>query len=103
MMATEEVQRRRTVEVRVKLSPAMAEEFGSIAADRGALPATLAAIAIGEYVEKVRQNRKLTQMVALDASKRIADAFTPERMVELQKALLSDPEVVAVMAQHVNG
>jgi hypothetical protein len=91
-MAEVEDTRRRTAEVRVKLSPAMAERFSSIAEGRGVLPATLAALAIGEYVEKYDQQVRMGQMVALDASKRFADAFTAgDGFSKLLSTLINDP------------
>ena len=38
---------RRTEELRVKLAPSLAAEFSAIAQGRGVLPATLAALALG--------------------------------------------------------
>lgn len=90
--------RRRSVEVRVKLSQGLSDEFSAIADARGLLPATLAATALGEYVERHRQQASITRMVALDASKRMADAFTdPDKLSKLMAAALSEPAVVALI------
>lgn len=87
--------RRRSVEVRVKLSPALAEEFSSIAEGRGLLPATLAAAALGEYVERHRQQAAIARMVAIDASKRMTEAFSdPEAMGKALSVALANPGVV---------
>ncbi len=88
--------RRRSVEVRVKLSPALADEFSSIAEGRGLLPATLAAVALGEYVEKHRQNVTIARMVAMDLSKRASAAFAdPDALGKAIAVAMSDPQVVA--------
>lgn len=90
--------RRRSVEVRVKLSQALSDEFSSIAEGRGLLPATLAAAALGEYVERHRQQASIARMVALDASKRMSELFTDgERMGKVFAAALSEPSVLAVI------
>jgi predicted transcriptional regulator len=48
---------RRTVPVRVKVSPDVATRLDAIARPRGLTSATLAALAVGEYVERYeRQN-----------------------------------------------
>lgn len=92
--------RRRSVEVRVKLSPGLSDEFSSIAEARGLLPATLAAAALGEYVERHRQQASISRMVALDASKRMADTFAdPANMAKLVTAALADPSVVALLSE----
>ena len=67
---------RRTEELRVKLAPALSAEFSAIAQGRGVLPATLAALALGEYVEKHRRDQQLVRLVALDTSKRMSDAMS---------------------------
>ncbi|MCL2160969.1 MAG: hypothetical protein FWH56_03660 [Betaproteobacteria bacterium] len=43
---------RRTVPLRVKLSPVVAERLDAIARPRGLTAATLGALAVGEYVER---------------------------------------------------
>lgn len=88
--------RRRSVEVRVKLSQGLSDEFSAIAEARGLLPATLAAAALGEYVERHRQQASISRMVALDASRRIADVFTDaDTLGRLMASTLSEPSVVA--------
>ena len=90
--------RRRSVEVRVKLSQGLSDEFSAIAEARGLLPATLAATALGEYVERHRQQAAITRMVALDASKRMADSFTdPDKLAKLMATALAEPSVVALI------
>ena len=66
---------RRTEELRVKLAPSLAAEFSAIAQGRGVLPATLAALALGEYVEKYRRDQQLIKLVAIDSSKRMHAAL----------------------------
>lgn len=92
--------RRRSVEVRVKLSPALADAFNSIAEARGLLPATLAAYALGEYVERHEQQASVTRMMALDASRRMAEVFTDEaKLGKLLSTALSHPEVAKLISQ----
>lgn len=94
--------RRRSVEVRVKLSPALADDFYSIAEGRGLLPATLAAVALGEYVERYRQQATISRMVALDASKRMTESMSdPEAMGKAMAAALANPGVVAAFSSMV--
>ncbi len=94
--------RRRSVEVRVKLSPALADAFNSIAEARGLLPATLAACALGEYVERHQQQASVSRMVALDTSKRMSEAFTdPAQLGKLLSVALSLPEVARLLPQGV--
>lgn len=90
--------RRRSVEVRVKLSQALSDEFSSIAEGRGLLPATLAAAALGEYVERHRQQASISRMVALDASKRMSDLLTDgDKLGKVIAAALAEPSVVAML------
>ena len=90
--------RRRSVEVRVKLSQGLSDEFSAIAEARGLLPATLAATALGEYVERHRQQASISRMVALDASKRMADVFTdPDKLAKLMATALAEPALVALI------
>lgn len=93
------VEKRRTEEVRVKLAPALASEFSEIAKARGLLPATLAAVALGEYVEKYRQNAQIARMVAIDASKRMSEyAMSEEAIGKAIAQALSDPKLVEIFA-----
>jgi len=99
-MVDEVADRRRSVEVRVKLSPALAEEFGVIAAGRGLLPATLAAVVVGEFVEKYRQNAQLQKMVAIDMSKRLAGGFMdPDVLGKAVADAISNPELIKVLME----
>lgn len=93
----ENADRRRSVEVRVKLSPALAEEFGAIAAGRGLLPATLAAAAIGEYVEKYRQSLQTNRMVALEMARRMA-VIDEEKIGQAIALAISDPGMRAALS-----
>lgn len=95
----------RTAEVRVKLSPEISDSLAAIAAARGLLPATLAAVALGEYVEKTREMAKLNAMVVLDVSKRMSASLTDERMEKLFQSVLT-PEClreIALIAQSQEG
>lgn len=100
----ETVDRRRSSEIRVKLAPSMAEEFGEIARARGLLPATLAAAALGEYVEKYRQNLQVQRMVAVDVSKRMSEmSFDEEKLGKAIAQAMSDPNVLAMLSQEPEG
>lgn len=93
-------ERRRSEEVRVKLSPALSAEFSAIAEGRGLLPATLAAVALGEYVEQWRLKVQLQRMVALDTSKRLADVMGDEEKIGKAVAFaLGDPQVLEMLSQ----
>lgn len=90
--------RRRSVEVRVKLSQGLSDEFSAIAEARGLLPATLAAAVLGEYVERHRQQASIVRMVALDASKRMSGLFSDgDKMGKVFAAALSEPSVVSLI------
>lgn len=55
-MVTQSTQHiRRTVPLRVKLAPDMAARLDSIARPRGVTSATLAALIVGEYVERAER------------------------------------------------
>lgn len=96
----ETADRRRSAEIRVKLSPAMAEEFGKIAEARGLLAATLAAAALGEYVEKYRRDIQMQRMVAVDVSRRMTEVVVGEgKLDEAIARVLGDPQILAVMSQ----
>lgn len=92
--------RRRSVEVRVKLSPSLAERFSSIAERRGLAPATLAAVALGEYVEAQDQRLQLQRMSVVDVSRRLSDSLSdPEQLVRLMQQFMSDPAAMALLSQ----
>lgn len=46
---------RRTVPLRVKLSPSVAERLDAIARPRGMTAATMGAFAVGEFVERIER------------------------------------------------
>ena len=85
---------RRTEELRIKLAPSLSVEFSAIAQGRGVLPATLAALALGEYVEKYRRDQQLIKLVAIDSSKRIHDAFASGQFAESMTKVLGDPAIL---------
>lgn len=96
----DDLARRRSEEVRVKLAPALAAEFSAIAAGKGLLPATLAAVALGEYCEKYRQQIQLQRMVAVDASKRMAAmALDGDALGKAMAQVLTNPELMALIGQ----
>lgn len=68
----------RNVEVRVKLSPEIHSDLSALATRRGLLPASLAAVIVGEYLDKYMEQKQLMSK-ALDANlSRMAEAFTGE-------------------------
>lgn len=85
---------RRTEELRVKLAPSLSAEFSAIAQGRGVLPATLAALALGEYVEKHRRDQQLARLVALDTSKRMCDAMASGVFEASMEKMLGDPAIL---------
>lgn len=87
--------RARVAEVRVKLQPELLQQFDQIAQRRGVPAATLAALVIGEYVEKQGEAASLQRLVALDTSKRISDKFSEEDLLKGFSAM--DPEVLRTM------
>lgn len=96
----EETTRRRSEEIRVKLSPALAQEFAAIAEGKGLLPATLAAVALGEYCEKWRQQLQLRRMVAVDMSKRMSDfALDGDALGKAISQVLTNPELLELVSQ----
>lgn len=99
MMADAAYSRRRTTEVRVKLSPEIAEAFSGYAGQLGVLPATLAALVVGEYVDKRSESARLTRLALLDASKRAAESFTPEALVAAQARLAMEQPELIIAAQ----
>ena len=88
---------RRTEELRVKLAPALSAEFSAIAQGRGVLPATLAALALGEYVERYRRDRHLVQLVALDTSKRMSASFASGQFAESMAKVFGDPSMMGAL------
>ena len=73
--------RARIAEVRVKLQPELLQQFDVVAQRRGVPAATLAALVIGEFVEKQGENIKLQHMVALDMSKRLSASLDEAKLV----------------------
>lgn len=90
--------RRRTVELRLKLAPTIAEEFGVVAESRGLVPATLAAVVLGEYLEAQRQKLQVQRMVAVDMSKRMSDfSFNEELLGKAIAEAMQNPELLKLM------
>jgi hypothetical protein len=91
--------RRRTVELRLKLAPAIAEEFASVAESRGLVPATLAAVVLGEYLEAQRQKLQVQRMVAVDMGKRMSEfSFNEELLGKAIAEAMSNPELLKLFA-----
>lgn len=67
--------RNRVAEVRVKLQPELLQQFDAVAQGRGVPASTLAALVIGEFVEKHAENKLVQRLVALDMTKRLATQF----------------------------
>lgn len=99
MVETSVSDRRRSVEVRVKLSPVLSERFSAIAERRGLPPATLAAVALGEYVEAQETRLQLQRMATVDVSKRAVDLISsPDSVAALAKSIFSDPAMLSALA-----
>jgi hypothetical protein len=91
--------RRRTVELRLKLAPAIAGEFGVLAESRGLVPATLAAVVLGEYLEAQRQKLQVQRMVAVDMGKRMSEfSFNEELLGKAIAEAMSNPELLKLIA-----
>ena len=88
---------RRTEELRVKLAPALSAEFSAIAQGRGVLPATLAALALGEYVEKYRRDQQIVKLVAIDSSKRMHAALASGQFEQSMAKLFGDPAMMGTL------
>lgn len=96
---TDVIERRRTVEVRLKLAPALAEEFASIAESRGLLPATLGAVVVGEYVEAQRQKAVLQRLTVEDMSRRMSEfSFNEELLGKAIAEAMQSPELFKLLA-----
>lgn len=78
MNADRENNRRRTYEVRVKLQPEMAARLEELARCRGVPPATLAALVLGEYVDRCEKNQKHQAMAILEASRMLMRELGPQ-------------------------
>ena len=72
-------------------------EFSAIAQGRGVLPATLAALALGEYVEKHRRDQQLVRLVALDTSKRMSDAMSSGAFEASMAKVFGDPSMMGAL------
>lgn len=60
---------KRTSDVRVRLAPDMMEKLEHHSKLFGMPPSTMAAFAIADWVQRQDNNRKLTQMAVLDATR----------------------------------
>jgi hypothetical protein len=96
--------RRRTVELRLKLAPTIAEEFGAVAESRGLVPATLAAVVLGEYLESQRQKLQVQRMVAVDMGKRMSEfSFNEELLGKAIAEAMQNPELLKLFAGSTDG
>lgn len=92
--------RRRTEEIRVKLAPAIVEEFGALAESRGLVPATLAAVVLGEYLEAQRQKLQVQRMVAVDMGKRMSEfSFNEELLGKAIAEAMQNPELLKLFTE----
>jgi predicted transcriptional regulator len=66
---------RRTVPLRVKLSPDIAGKLDAIARPRGLTAATMGALAVGEFVEKYERTRE--RIGGVEGSSAGAEAAAP--------------------------
>jgi len=86
----------RTESVRVKLSPQMSQKLEGLAVEHGMPTSTLAAFAISHWINDQEQKAKMQKLAILDASRRMAESFDPERMEKALAAAL--PAVIKAMA-----
>ena len=86
---------RRTGDVRIKLAPEMRERLDVIAQAYGFPLATMAAVAVAEWVNSKEQNVKNQEMMMMDVGRQVGG-----QMAGLLKALGDSPEV-AVVAEDV--
>lgn len=94
----EETGRRRTSEIRLKLSPSIAEEFSALSASYGLLPPTMAAFVVGQFVERCRTDARVARLVALDASKRLSETMADPSVLEASLTrVMSNPDVLRAM------
>ena len=84
--------RRRTSDCRVKLDPKMLERLETIAVSNGFPVATMAAVAIAEWVNLKEQAARNQQMAILDFARRSGG-----QMEDIFKAILSDPDAMQVI------
>lgn len=88
----------RSVEVRLKLSPEIHSDLSALATRRGLLPASLAAVIVGEYLDKYMEQKQLMSS-ALDANlSRMAQAFTGDAF----QGLLNSPVFQEITRDMVN-
>ena len=85
--------RRRICEVRVKLQPEMAARLDEIAKRRGVPSATLAALVLGEFVERYDQNQNYHQAAVMEVARLMVVDLGPkfdEVIEQLSKGNVSD-------------
>jgi len=95
---------RRNAEIRVKVDPEMEMALADIAKARGLPPATLAAVVIGEYVEKYQSNARLQReaMAVMFNSQALSDAMEKSMQAGLMQSLMN-PEFVRMIQEMEEG
>ncbi len=86
---------RRTGDVRIKLAPEMRERLDVIAQAYGFPLATMAAVAVAEWVNSKEQNIKNQKMMVMDVGRQVSG-----QMADLLNALAESPEM-SVAAEEV--
>lgn len=69
--------RRRSISVKCHVHPDLYKRFDAIAVRRGFPLVSLAALVIGEFVERVEFDQQTQRMVALEVARRRAGAVEP--------------------------
>jgi hypothetical protein len=69
--------RRRTVSIKISVHPDLYRRFDAIAIRRGFPVVSLAAFALGEFVERVEIEQQMQKMVVLEAARRRVEAVEP--------------------------
>lgn len=82
---------RRTGDCRIKLAPDMMERLEALAKANGFPVATMAAVAVGEWVNTKEQAQRNQRMLMLDVGRQIGGG-----MQKMFEAMADDPEVQVV-------
>lgn len=87
----------RTESVRIKLSPNISQKLEELAVEYGMPTSTLGAFAISQWIIEQENRKKTTKLIAMDASRRMAEAFNEKAIEKVLTATL--PGVVKAMAE----
>jgi len=90
--------RDRVAEVRVKLQEDITGTFGLIAQKHGVPATTLTCLVLDEYVEKMEEQGKLQRLIALNASKKLSESFTEEKIEKLLATVFTPDTIAGVFS-----